>query len=52
MNHLQKLFEYLKRVSVNNELCEKLISSLELPIKFNERFKVTSVPFLLQNLNY
>ena len=43
MSHLQKLFEYLKRVSVNNELCEKLISSLELPVKFDERFRLSSI---------
>ena len=30
-------------VLVDNNLPEKLISSLELPIKFYERFKVTSV---------
>ena len=28
---------------VNNDLLEKLILSLELPITFDERFKVTSV---------
>ena len=28
-------------ISVSNNLCEKLISSLESPIKFAERFKVT-----------
>ena len=30
---------------VNNNLFAKLVSSLELPIKFDERFKITSVPF-------
>ena len=39
-------------VSVNNNLCGKLVSSLELPIKFDERFKVTSVPFLIPDFNY
>ena len=39
-------------VSVNNNLCGKLVSSLEFPIKFDERFKVTSIPFLLQILTY
>ena len=29
--------------NVNNNLCGKLVSSLELPITFDERFKVTSV---------
>ena len=43
MSHLQKLFEYLKRVLVNNELCEKLISSLELPVKFDQRFRLSSI---------
>ena len=38
-------------VLVNNNLCEKLVSSFELPIKFNPIFKVTSVPFL-QILSY
>ena len=28
-------------VSVNNNFCGKLLSSLELPIKINKRFKVT-----------
>ena len=31
-------------LSVNN-LCQILVSSLEPPITFDERFKVTSVPF-------
>ena len=30
-------------VSVNNNLCGKLVSSLEFPITFDKRFKVTSV---------
>ena len=30
-------------VLVDNNLPEKLVSSLELPIKFYERFKVTSI---------
>ena len=30
---------------VNNNLCRKLVSSLELPMKFDEKFKVTSAPF-------
>ena len=33
-------------VSVNNILSRKLVSSLEFPIKFDERFKVTSAPFV------
>ena len=39
-------------VFVNNDLCGKLVSSLALATKFDERFKVTSVPFLLQILTY
>ena len=38
-------------VLVNNNLCGKLVSSLELPIRFDERFKVTSVPFFIADLN-
>ena len=49
MNHLQKLFETC--VLVSNNLCEKLVSPLELSIKFDERFKVTSVPFCIVDLN-
>ena len=39
-------------VSANNNLCGKLVSSLKFLIKFDERFKVTSVPFLFQILTY
>ena len=38
-------------VLVNNSLCEKLFSSLEFPIKFYERFKVTPVPFFISDFN-
>ena len=31
----------------NNNLCGKLVSTIELPIKFDERFKVTSAAFFL-----
>ena len=34
-------------VLVSNSLCGKLLSSLELLIKFDERFKVTSFPFFV-----
>ena len=34
-------------LSVNNHLCQKLVSSFESPITFNERFKVSSVPFFI-----
>ena len=39
-------------VPFNNILCGKVISSLECPIKFDERFKATSVLFLFQILTY
>ena len=38
-------------ILVNNNLCGKLVSSLELLIKFDERFKVTSVPFLFADVS-
>ena len=38
-------------VSVNNNLYRKLVSQLEIPIKFNERFKATSVPFFIPDPN-
>ena len=34
-------------VLVNNNVCRKLFLSLQLPITFEERFKVTSVTFLI-----
>ena len=34
-------------LSVNNNLCRKLVLSLELPITFYERSKITSVPFFI-----
>ena len=38
-------------VLVNNNLCGKLISFLKLPINFDERFKLNSVPFLILDFN-
>ena len=38
-------------VSVNNNVCGKLVSSLESPTTFDERFKVTSVPFCIHDFN-
>ena len=38
-------------VSVNNNFGRRLVSSLEFPIKFDERLKITSVPFFISNLN-
>ena len=49
MTHLQKLYE--SYVSVNNKLCEKLVSSLTILIKFDKGFKVTSVPFFNKDFN-
>ena len=37
-------------VLVNNNFYRKLISSLELQIKIDEWFKVTSVPFFISDL--
>ena len=38
-------------VSVNNILCRKLVSSSEFLTKFDERFRVTSVPFFISDFN-
>ena len=38
-------------VLVNNNLWGKLFSSLESPTIFDERFKVTSVPFFIAYFN-
>ena len=38
-------------VSVNNNLREKLVSSLESPITFDKRNKDTSVAFFISNFN-
>ena len=43
--NILRIFETF--VLVNNNLCGKLVLLLELPIKFYEIFKFTSVPFLL-----
>ena len=39
-------------VVVNNNLCGKLVSSLESLTTFEEIFKVTSVPFFIPYLIY
>ena len=44
-----RIFETL--LSVNFILRRKLVSSLELPIKFDLKFKVTSVPFFIADFN-
>ena len=38
-------------VWANNDLCGKLFSSLEFPIKFDESFQVTSVRFFNSDSN-
>ena len=38
--------------SGSNNLCAKLVSSSELSFKFDEKFKVTSVPFFIPEINY
>ena len=45
---LQSLETY---VSVNNNLYGKSVSSLEFPIKLDERFKLTSVQFFTLDFN-
>ena len=52
MNHLEKVYKVSTTcLSFNNSLCGKLVSSLELQIIFDERFKVTSVQFFIPNIN-
>ena len=46
MNYLQKLY-----VSVSNIWWGKLVSSLKFSVNFDERFKVTSVPFFIPDFN-
>ena len=36
---------------VYNNLCGKLVLSLEFPIIFDKRFKVISVPFFIEDFN-
>ena len=38
-------------VLVNNNLCGKLVLSLELPTTFDESFKITSLPFFVPDFN-
>ena len=49
MNYLQEV--YKTYVLVNNNLCRKLVSSLELTRTFDEKFKVISEPFFLPDFN-
>ena len=46
MSYSQKFRKASKPVLVNNNLCGNIVSSLKLPITFDKRFKVISVPFL------
>ena len=39
-------------VLVNNNLWGNLYLSLEIPITFHEKFKVTSVPFFIPDINF
>ena len=52
MNHLQKLYDALKFVYqfINNSF-RKLVASLESRITFDERFKITSVPLSIPDVN-
>ena len=43
------IFETCVSVSIN--LCRKLVLALKFPIKFDERFKITSVPFFVADFN-
>ena len=38
--------------SVDNNLCEKLVLSLESPITFDQRFKVTLVSLFIPDFNF
>ena len=42
---------FVSSALVNCNLYKRLFSSLELPIKFEERFKVTSVPFSIPDFS-
>ena len=42
---------YQTCVSVNNSLSGKLVLPLEFSIKFYERFKLASVPFVIADFN-
>ena len=52
MNFSKKSLQIFETwVSANNNLYEKLVSSLEFWIKFDKRFEVTSVPFFIPDFN-
>ena len=44
-----QIFEHC--VLVNNNVCGQLVLSLKFLIKFDERLKVTSVPFFIADFN-
>ena len=48
---LKALWIFETYLLVNNNSCGKLISSLELPIKIDGRFKVTSVSFRIAEIS-
>ena len=53
MNYLQSLYGPSKTcVLINNNLSGKFNSSLELPVTFDKRLKVTSVPFSIPDFNF
>ena len=45
------LWNFKSYAVVDNNLCGKLVSPLELPVTFDERFKATSVPFFVLDFN-
>ena len=52
MNHFKnplRIFETC--VLVNNNLWGQLVSSVESPTAFDEKFKVTGVPFFIPGFN-
>ena len=51
MNYFEDLQDFATCLLVNNNLCEKLVSSLELPIIFDDNLKTTSVSFFIADFN-
>ena len=56
MNHLPKLYNFFKKIFetcvllINNNFCEKLVLSIGISIKLDERFTVALVPFFYRKL--
>ena len=46
-----KALQNLKTCVIVNNLCGKLVSPLKSPTTFNERFKVTPIPFFIPYFN-